>query len=125
MTENNDTQPETVEINKRELQQFILTISRESNDWEVYVPEHVEEDDVWDGVSTRNVDYVKSEGGIVEVGGSFIVKEVVDYIKASGGGRFEPPTNPPEVVTEDREAHFVIRFTFEDLGFSEGLVEVA
>lgn len=115
---------ETVEINEKELAQFVLTLAREFDEWELHIPDGVDDDEVWDGINPRNVDYVDSYGDEVEVGGSFTVREAVGRIPASGGGRLEPPTNPPEVITEEREAHFLVRFTFEDLGYATGSVEV-
>jgi hypothetical protein len=78
---------------------------------------------MWDGIHTSNVDYVDSYGDEVEVGGSFTVPEIVGRIPA-GPNRGYGPINPPEVITEDREAHFVIRFKFEDEGYATGTIEV-
>lgn len=75
--------------------------------------------DLFDRVNVGNVEEVDSTGDGVEVQGRFHVQEPVDYIPASGGGKLEPPINPPEVVTEEREAFFLVRFVFEDFGLVE------
>lgn len=115
---------ETTEINDSALAQFVLFSAKEIADWELNVPGSIETDEIWDGVVAKNVDHVDSLGDGVEVGGSFEVREVVGRIPASGGGRFDPPTNPPEVITESRKVYFTVRFTFEDLGMADATVEV-
>lgn len=115
---------ETVEIDQRAVAQYVLFAAMEQEDIETYIPEGVRDDDVWDGLTANNVEHVDGDGNSVFIEGRFKVREVVDRIPASGGGRLEPPTNPPEVITEDREAHFLIRFDFEDEGYATGEVEV-
>lgn len=115
---------ETVSIDREALAQFVVFSSREFDNWDVYIPEGISDDDVWDGIAARNVTEVDGIDDGVEVHGEFTVPEVVDRIPAGGGARGEPPINPPEVVTEPREVWFRIEFTFEDLGYAEGSIEV-
>ena len=122
MTEN--TQPETTKINEYSIADFVVTMAKEDDGLEMNIPREVESDDVWDGLTGRNVDRVDSFGNGVEVEGSYTVREVTGRIPASGGGRFDPPTNPPETLYTEREASFVFQFTFEDIGTVTGSVEV-
>jgi hypothetical protein len=116
---------ETIEIDAKPLAQFILWGANEYGDWKSHFPEGIDPDDVWREITARNVTDVDYEGdGVVAVEGKSLVHQVVDYIPASGGGRFEPPINPPEYVTEEREVWFSIRYTFEDEGFATGEVEI-
>lgn len=114
----------TVGIYQEALAQFVVYSAQEFDNWELNIPEGVSDDDVWDGITAKNVTEVDSYGDEVEVVGKFQVREAVDRIPASGGGRLEPPTNPPEVITKERDVYFLIRFTFEDLGYATGTVEV-
>jgi hypothetical protein len=115
----------TVEVDQEAIAQFVTFLAPEYDDVETYAPEGIGYDDLWDGVTPRNVDRVESFGNGVHVEGSFTVRQAVDYIAASGGARGEPPINPPETIWEDREAGFYLRFTFEDEGYMEGEIEVA
>jgi hypothetical protein len=96
----------------------------EIGDIDALIPEGVEDDDVWDEITARNVDTVDSYGDRVEIQGEFTVREAVGRLPASGGGRLEPPTNPPETIYEKRQAYFLLVFEFEDLGYASGSVEV-
>ena len=118
------TQPETVEIDADAIAQFVTFLAPEYDAVRTYIPDGVKERDVWDGLNHKNVDDVDSYGDGVAVEGSFTVREAVDHIPASGGGKLEPPTNPPETIYEDREVYFYIRFTFEDEGYASGGIEV-
>jgi hypothetical protein len=124
MTEETQPEPATVRVNENELAQFVVTNALESGQIDALIPRMVNDDEVWDGVLTRNVDHVDSYGDRVEVQGEFTVREAVGRIPASGGGRLEPPTNPPETIYEDRKAHFSLVFEFEDLGHAYGSIEV-
>lgn len=55
--------------------------------------------------------------------GSKTVRLPVGRRPASGGGKFEPPTNPPEVITEEFEAMFTLVLHFDGLGSADIDVE--
>lgn len=120
MTEN--TQPATVSIDQKELAEFVIFNAFEADAVDVHVPEGVERSDVVEGVNRRNVRKVTASGRHVEVTGDFTVRRHVRTIPASGGGKLEPPTNPPEAVFEEQEMFFSIHYYLEDFGSADGRV---
>ena len=121
MTDETDTP--TVEVGQNAVAQFVIMHTFESGNIEMQVPEGVERDDVVNAISTSNVERVDGGEDYVDVEGEFVVRRHVRTIPASGGGKLEPPTNPPEAVYEDQRMGFAFRFKFEDLGIVEGRVE--
>lgn len=117
------SESDTVEVNEDSMINYVLTMAREFDTVDWYVPDGMW-DQVYDGLTSSNVDRIDSVGDGVEVNGSFHAKEQVGRRPASGGGKLEPPTNPPEAILEDREVDFVFRYYFEDLGQCDGRVEV-
>lgn len=116
---------DTVPVNEETLAEFVIFNAFETDAIEVYVPEGVEGDDVYDGVNPRNVGEVTASDRHIEVTGDFTVRRHVRTIPASGGGKLEPPTNPPEAVFEECEMFFSIHYYLEDFGHAEGRVGMA
>lgn len=115
--------PDTVEVEGESLAQFIITSGKEAG-VEAYIPEGVSEDEVMREISISNVENIHVDDNAVEVRGEFEVREVADRIPAGGGGKLEPPINPPEVVTRPVKGYFTARFEFEDLGYAELAIEI-
>jgi len=114
---------EWVGVGKKALTQFVLTMAFEG-DIETPSFDTVDTDEILDGLSAKNVEHVEGYSEFVEVGGTFTVHEAVGRIPASGGGKFDPPTNPPETITEKQEVGFTTRFFFEDMGHAETVMEI-
>lgn len=115
---------DTVEIDTRTIAEFVIFNAIEADEIDVWVPDGVESADVYEGVTARNVDKVTASDEAIEVSGSFTVRRHVRTIPASGGGKLEPPTNPPEAVFEDEEMFFAIHYYLEEFGHAEGRVDV-
>ncbi|OYR58492.1 hypothetical protein [Halorubrum halodurans] len=109
----------TTEIEDEYLAQYILSLAKESDEWETYIPENIaNEDDPWDEVRLGNVDYVDYYGdGLVEVGGTFDTRVVTEHIRAT----FH---HPAEVRTAKAEGAFTVMYHFEDTGHATGTLEV-
>lgn len=116
---------QTVEMDARTVAEYVIFHALEADEIDIYVPEGVESDEVWEGIDAKNVDRVQASDEHVEVDGSFTVRRHVRTIPASGGAKGEPPINPPEAVFEEEDMYFVVHYYFEDFGHAEGVVDVA
>lgn len=113
------TLDDTIEIETAPLLQHIFFMAREIGEWETYIPENIaNEDHPWDEVNPSNVTSIDYDGdGEIDVSGRFNTRVITDRIR---GTRVQPP----EVVTAEVDGFFHIRYSFEDGGWTEGLIEV-
>lgn len=101
-----------VSIDARPVAKFALFAAKEWGEWDTYLPEGIELDDVFDHITIGNAEHVAASDGTVFVEGKAIVQQAVDKIPA-GPIKNGRAVNPPEVITEDREVQFL---TALDLG---------
>ena len=110
-----------VEIPVKPIAQHAITLAYEMDEVDEMIDSNLNDamDDVTIADMIRGLDGAYWEGDSLWVEGTFTVREVVGTLPASGGGRFEPPTNPPEAITEERKLGYTVRWWPEDLGRAE------
>ena len=113
-----------IELPAKQVVEHAIFLAYETDEVEEEIDSNLsdEMDDVSVSDMVRGLDRAEWEGDSAWFEGTFTVQEVVGRLPASGGSRFEPPTNPPEVITEDRKLGYTVRWWPEDLGRAEMFV---
>ena len=110
-----------IEVPREALIKFAHNLALESYDHQVSMPDGISTDSFFDSFEnapnhTDSIEVEILDDETILISGTLYVVKVVDYLPASGGGRGEPPINPPEYVMEDVEIEYEILLSFDGLG---------
>lgn len=118
---------EETSLPSKQLAQYVIDCFMEHNYNEVeeYIYSDIDDHDIYAGIDISNVVDVSyyPMDNVVSVSGHFPTKVRVGTLPASGGGRLEPPTNPPEPILEDREIQFDLHLDLDACGIINGVIE--
>lgn len=91
-------------------------LAMETDEHHLHIPKDVVEE-FYDKIGPHAIERTEIlDDETIILHGEVTVSEVVDYIPASGGGKLEPPTNPPEYVTEELDILYSLEFYMDGLG---------